>query len=719
MSSFVEILIFLPIVGALIGYVCKLMAIKMLFHPAKWMGIGPLGWQGVVQRRSPKFAGGVADTVMTAGVRVDAMLAKVDAASIAETLGPLLEAAAPGALEAAIEAVKPGAYAALPAPVKAQLAGQVGVEGKRITKVLIEELRPLVPELVDVRQLIIRQLSGDNADKLARLFQEVGKRELQVVIWYGAVLGFIIGLVEVGFYAALERWWLLPMIGAIDGLVNNWLAIQMIFRPLEKKRYLGIFPFQGLFPARQDEISRDYGRMLANEVLTPRDFLAHVDPASRARLEAAAKAIVEREAAPLMQMMAMMLGTPARSGGQGSRAGRGDVVGGGGPAGARAGDRGRDLAPARGRQDARGGPGGHAEGGVRGGAARRVRGGRVDPGHARRRAGRRDRHAAGRDRPRAAVAVEYRSRARRWAAMSARASLLAPLLLVACGHAVSPASPPRRRRRPRRRRPRRSSSSRSARACGCTGPPTRTSRPTAWSSRPRTTARCWSTPAGATPTAWRCSRPCTIGSGGTVTDAIVTHSHGDRVGGVRALVARGVHVHAGTATAAAMVAEGLPAPDDVAASPAARSIGGVDVEIFFPGAGHTRDNVVVWLPATRIVFGGCFVKSPAATDLGNIADADLAAWPASIATVRARYPQAVIIVPGHGPIAGDDPAIDGLRAHRGAARCALITIPCCRPFSVVASPMWATAIVSPATTPRVVPPVWLQPSLARPPIEIS
>ncbi len=310
MSSFVEILIFLPIVGALIGYVCKLMAIKMLFHPAKWMGIGPLGWQGVVQRRSPKFAGGVADTVMTAGVRVDAMLAKVDAASIAETLGPLLEAAAPGALEAAIEAVKPGAYAALPAPVKAQLAGQVGVEGKRITKVLIEELRPLVPELVDVRQLIIRQLSGDNADKLARLFQEVGKRELQVVIWYGAVLGFIIGLVEVGFYAALERWWLLPMIGAIDGLVNNWLAIQMIFRPLEKKRYLGIFPFQGLFPARQDEISRDYGRMLANEVLTPRDFLAHVDPASRARLEAAAKAIVEREAAPLMQMMAMMLGTP-------------------------------------------------------------------------------------------------------------------------------------------------------------------------------------------------------------------------------------------------------------------------------------------------------------------------------------------------------------------------------------------------------------------------
>ena len=136
MSSLVEILIFLPIVGAFIGYVCKLMAIKMLFHPSKWIGIGPIGWQGVVQRRSPKFAGGVADTVMGAGVRVDAMLAKLDAAAIAKTLAPLLEAAGPGALEAALEAVKPGAFAALPPPVKAQLVGQIGSEGQRITRVL-------------------------------------------------------------------------------------------------------------------------------------------------------------------------------------------------------------------------------------------------------------------------------------------------------------------------------------------------------------------------------------------------------------------------------------------------------------------------------------------------------------------------------------------------------------------------------------------------------
>ncbi len=33
------------------------------------------------------------------------------------------------------------------------------------------------------------------------------------------------------------------------------------------------------------------------------------------------------------------------------------------------------------------------------------------------------------------------------------------------------------------------------------------------------------------------------------------------------------------------------------------------IEIFYPGAGHTQDNIVVWLPKAKILFGGCFVKS--------------------------------------------------------------------------------------------------------------
>ncbi len=313
MSHFVQILIFLPVVGAIIGYTCKWVAIKMLFHPARWIGIGPpswhLGWQGVVQRRAPKFASGVADTVAKTGVGVDTLLETIDPAKLADLLAPHLQARGPALTRAALEAIKPGVWDSLPQPVRDQLIGQLAPLTRPVVAALVRDLRPLLHELIDVRGLIVEQLSGPNADRLARLFQRVGRRELQVVIWYGAVLGFLIGLLEVGGRAALEKWWLLPLIGAIDGLVNNWFAIQMIFRPLKRTYYLGVFPFQGLFPARQEEIAREYAAMLATEVIGPKDLVAHVVARGGDRLVTAATATLERELAALLGFAAMASGT--------------------------------------------------------------------------------------------------------------------------------------------------------------------------------------------------------------------------------------------------------------------------------------------------------------------------------------------------------------------------------------------------------------------------
>jgi glyoxylase-like metal-dependent hydrolase (beta-lactamase superfamily II) len=77
------------------------------------------------------------------------------------------------------------------------------------------------------------------------------------------------------------------------------------------------------------------------------------------------------------------------------------------------------------------------------------------------------------------------------------------------------------------------------------------------------------------------------------------------------------------------------------------------VEVFAPGAGHTRDNAVVWLAEQRILFGGCMVKSVTAPDLGYVADAVVADWPVSVRRARDRYSEARIVVPGHGTIHGD------------------------------------------------------------------
>ncbi len=78
------------------------------------------------------------------------------------------------------------------------------------------------------------------------------------------------------------------------------------------------------------------------------------------------------------------------------------------------------------------------------------------------------------------------------------------------------------------------------------------------------------------------------------------------------------------------------------------------MEIFYPGPGHTIDNVVVWLPALNILFGGCFVKSLHSKSLGYVKEASINQWSQSIDTLIARYPSTKLVIPGHGMEGGQE-----------------------------------------------------------------
>jgi glyoxylase-like metal-dependent hydrolase (beta-lactamase superfamily II) len=72
------------------------------------------------------------------------------------------------------------------------------------------------------------------------------------------------------------------------------------------------------------------------------------------------------------------------------------------------------------------------------------------------------------------------------------------------------------------------------------------------------------------------------------------------------------------------------------------------VEVFFPGAGHAPDNLMVWIPSAHVLFGGCAVRTQAQSTLGNVAHAELTEWRAAMGRAAARYTAATLVVPGHG-----------------------------------------------------------------------
>lgn len=135
--------------------------------------------------------------------------------------------------------------------------------------------------------------------------------------------------------------------------------------------------------------------------------------------------------------------------------------------------------------------------------------------------------------------------------------------------------------------------------------------------------------------------------------AVATHFHNDRTGGVDALKALGVRSVAHPITTRLAKEHGLPTPEPLIGFD--RGAWRLDdgCELFFAGAGHTRDNIVVHVRDAQLLYGGCFLKSATSADLGNLSDAVVEDWSASIDRMRARYGAPKIVVPGHGAVAGD------------------------------------------------------------------
>ncbi len=136
--------------------------------------------------------------------------------------------------------------------------------------------------------------------------------------------------------------------------------------------------------------------------------------------------------------------------------------------------------------------------------------------------------------------------------------------------------------------------------------------------------------------------------------AIITHAHADRIGGINTLHKKGIKVIGFKLTCQKAKELGFEIPEQVSAADTTFVIGHETLELFYPGAGHTIDNSVVWIPERKILFGGCLVKAEEFSDLGNITEADLNEWPQSIQALMKKFPAVKTVVPGHGTWGGQN-----------------------------------------------------------------
>lgn len=75
------------------------------------------------------------------------------------------------------------------------------------------------------------------------------------------------------------------------------------------------------------------------------------------------------------------------------------------------------------------------------------------------------------------------------------------------------------------------------------------------------------------------------------------------------------------------------------------NVGQYFFETYYPGEGHTTDNVVVWFEKEKILYGGCLIKGAGDGDLGYLGDANVKSYAATLKKVmrKCRKPKFIII----------------------------------------------------------------------------
>ncbi|HUS22885.1 MAG TPA: hypothetical protein VMZ66_12840, partial [Aeromicrobium sp.] len=258
----------MPFVAAFVGWSTKIVAIEMLYRPVEFRGIGPIGWQGIVPRRAGKVGAKTIELLTTNLLKPEDLLENFDAREAVEALRePLARTVEEISYEFA-EKVQPGLWDRMPERVRAAVMARIHAQLPHVLDRLMADLRHDLSRYVDVQFLAVTTLVR-NKDKLNRLMRGLSVKSMVFMRRSGIFFGLGIGMFQMVAWAVFHNPWIMPAFGFAVGFISDYVAINMLFRPIRPKRYAGLVTFQGILHAEREGITRDYARILADDLFSP------------------------------------------------------------------------------------------------------------------------------------------------------------------------------------------------------------------------------------------------------------------------------------------------------------------------------------------------------------------------------------------------------------------------------------------------------------------
>ena len=258
----------MPLVAAFVGWGTKIVALEMIYRPLEFKGIGPIGWQGIVPRRAGKVGSKTIELLTSNLLKPEELLARIDAAEAVEALRTPLTQAVDEISRDIAEQIRPGLWDSLPEAARKAMQDRIKSQAPRITENMLNEMKSDLGRYVDLQFLAVTTLVR-NKDKLVKLMRGVSNDAMAFVRRSGIYFGLCIGLVQMVAWALFKNPWIMPAFGFAVGFLSDYIALNMLFRPIQPKKFLGFIPFQGMLHVQREKITRDYAKILADDLFSP------------------------------------------------------------------------------------------------------------------------------------------------------------------------------------------------------------------------------------------------------------------------------------------------------------------------------------------------------------------------------------------------------------------------------------------------------------------
>jgi hypothetical protein len=315
----------IPVFTGVIGWLINWSGLWMLFNPIGFRGVGVpgmrevaallprkiqevpgilqggVGWQGIIPARAAKMGSIAVDKAIAKLGTPSDFYQQLEPAKIAEHIVTTFSPEVPDLVEQVMRAEHPKLWRDLPPTVREGIVARVQAQLPGIVGNVTTEIGVHIDQLLDPKLMVIEHFRK-TPELVVRIFRDFGQRELNLMVAFGFIFGFLLGIPVAVVDSLWHPWWTLPVMGVIVGWVTNALGMWLIFEPPTPHRILGV-RVQGLFPRRQSEAAEVYARIIADDVITLERIGDHLldGPAgdrTRAMLAAALRPAIDQAAGP-------------------------------------------------------------------------------------------------------------------------------------------------------------------------------------------------------------------------------------------------------------------------------------------------------------------------------------------------------------------------------------------------------------------------------------